>query len=42
MKHVQVNELLYQALQPEFGGVKVYQTAIGAPRAQQVREDYVD
>ena len=28
MKDAQVNELLYQALETELGGVKVYQTAI--------------
>jgi hypothetical protein len=31
MKHEEVHELLYQALETELGGVQVYQTASAAP-----------
>ncbi len=36
----QVNELLYQALETELGGIKIYETAIGCAVNEDLREEW--
>jgi rubrerythrin len=40
MKQDQVHELLYQALETEMGGVKVYETAIRCAQNDELREEW--
>ena len=40
MKQDQVHELLYQALETEMGGVKVYETAIRCAQNSDLREEW--
>jgi rubrerythrin len=40
MKNAQLNELLYQALETELGGVEVYTTALRCARNQELTEEW--
>ena len=40
MKQSQVNELLYQALETEMGGVKVYRTALRCAQNPDLKEEW--
>jgi rubrerythrin len=40
MKKAQLNELLYQALETELGGVEVYTTALRCARNQELKEEW--
>jgi bacterioferritin (cytochrome b1) len=40
MKDEQINELLYQALQTEMGGIEVYRTAVGCAVNEVLKEEW--
>ena len=40
MKQSQVEELLYQALETELGGVQVYRTAVRCAQNQDLKEEW--
>jgi rubrerythrin len=42
MKREQIEELLYQALETEMGGVKVYETAIRCAQNDELREEWTE
>jgi rubrerythrin len=40
MKNQQLNELLYQALETELGGVEVYTTALRCAQNEELKEEW--
>jgi len=40
MKHAQVDELLYQALETEMGGIEIYETALSCAVTKELKEEW--